>query len=194
MRQPAAAGERAGSAPGVLRRRVRAAVPQRRRFSGGDRTGSEGRGDLLGDVEGLLRQLAVLVKAGREQAAGLDPARMRVEVAEAEAARRRAEAAIVTAEARQGEAESEAQALAEALAAAREARAVAEGAGRERDETLEARPSGLSGGSSQPISLRARMGRLRARAASRRRLHPGARLPSGRRRRSNRAGDWDWAP
>ena len=100
------------------------------RLLSGDRAGSEGHGDPLGEAEGLLRQLAVLVKAGREQAAGLDPARVRADLADAEAARRRAEAAVVTAQARQGEAESEAQALGEALAAAREDLAVAQDAAR----------------------------------------------------------------
>jgi len=61
----------------------------------------------------------VLIRAARDQAASLDPAAVRAQVADAEAARRRAEAAAVTAQARQAEAESETQALAEALQATR---------------------------------------------------------------------------
>jgi chromosome segregation ATPase len=76
--------------------------------------------DPLAALEGVARQAAVLIRAAREQAASLDPARVRAQVAEAEAARRRAEAAAVTAQARAAEAEAEAQALAEALEAARE--------------------------------------------------------------------------
>lgn len=82
--------------------------------------------DPLAGLEPLLRQAAVMAKAAREQAEGLDPAKVRVELADAEAARRRAEAAVVTAQARQAEAESEAEALAEALDAAREDVAAAE--------------------------------------------------------------------
>lgn len=74
----------------------------------------------LAALEGMIRQAAVLARAAREQAASLDPARVRAQVAEAEAARRRAEAAAVTAGAQAAEAAAEAQALAEALEAARE--------------------------------------------------------------------------
>jgi hypothetical protein len=76
--------------------------------------------DPLAVLEGVTRQAAVLARAAREQAASLDPARVRAQVAEAEAARRRAEAAAVTAQARAAEAAAETQALAEALEAARE--------------------------------------------------------------------------
>jgi hypothetical protein len=76
--------------------------------------------DPLAALEGVTRQAAVLARAAREQAASLDPARVRAQVAEAEAARRRAEAAAVTAQARAAEAAAETQALAEALEAARE--------------------------------------------------------------------------
>src|SRR5262245_26388998 len=76
--------------------------------------------DPLTALEGAIRQAAVLIRAAREQAASLDPARVRAQVAEAEAARRRAEAAAVTAQARAAEAGAEAQALAEALEAARD--------------------------------------------------------------------------
>ena len=76
--------------------------------------------DPLAALEGVIRQAVVLIRAAREQAASLDPARVRAQVAEAEAARRRAEAAAVTAGARAGEAAAEAQALAEALETARE--------------------------------------------------------------------------
>ncbi len=76
--------------------------------------------DPLAALEAGIRQAAMLIRAAREQAASLDPARVRAQVAEAEAARRRAEAAAVTAQARAAEADAEAQALAEALEAARE--------------------------------------------------------------------------
>ncbi len=79
----------------------------------------------------------------REQAASLDPARVRALVAEAEAARRRrAEAAAVTSEARAAETTAEAQAQAEALEAAREdARAAP---GRHRRRTLAASPQNVT--------------------------------------------------
>jgi colicin import membrane protein len=76
--------------------------------------------DPLAALEGVIRQAAVLIRTARQQAASLDPARVRAQVAEAEAARRHAEAAAVTAAARTAEAETEALALAEALEAARE--------------------------------------------------------------------------
>lgn len=82
--------------------------------------------DPLGELESLLRESGRLVKAVRDQATGLDPARVRAELADAEAGRRRAEASVVTAEARQAEAESDAQALAEALEASRSDLAAAE--------------------------------------------------------------------
>ena len=74
--------------------------------------------DPLDSLEALTRQAAACVRAAREQAASLDPARVRAQIAEAEAARRRAEAATVTADARAAEAEAETQALTEALTAA----------------------------------------------------------------------------
>src|SRR5713101_243268 len=70
--------------------------------------------DPLAALDAVIRQAAVLTRAARDMAAGLDPARVRAQVAEAEAARRRAEAAAVTAEARAAEAGAETQALAEA--------------------------------------------------------------------------------
>ena len=76
--------------------------------------------DPLTALDAVIRQAAALTRAAREQAASLDPARVRAQIAEAEAARRRAEAAAVTAEARAAEAAAETQALAEALDAARE--------------------------------------------------------------------------
>lgn len=76
--------------------------------------------DPLAALDALLRQAAVLARAAREQAARLDPARVRAQIAEAEAARRQAEAAAVTAAARAAEALAETQALAEALDAARD--------------------------------------------------------------------------
>src|SRR5271165_4469108 len=73
--------------------------------------------DPLASLEALARQAAVLIRAARDQAASLDPAHVRAQIAEAEAARRRAEAAAVTADARAAESEAETQALAAALAA-----------------------------------------------------------------------------
>jgi hypothetical protein len=55
--------------------------------------------DPLAALETLIRQLAVLVRAAREQAASADAAQVRARVAEAEAARLRAEAARLRAEA-----------------------------------------------------------------------------------------------
>src|SRR5262249_22258337 len=86
--------------------------------------------DPLAALETLIRHAAVLTGAAREQAAGLDPARVRAQVAEAEAARRRAEAAAVTAAARAAEADAETQTLAEALDAAREDGCAAQAAAR----------------------------------------------------------------
>ncbi|MGO9783551.1 MAG: hypothetical protein ACLPKE_10975 [Streptosporangiaceae bacterium] len=84
----------------------------------------------LAALDGVIRQAAVLARAAREQAASLDPAQVRAQVAEAEAARRRAEAAAVTSEARAAETTAEAQAQAEAPEAAREdARAAQAGTG-----------------------------------------------------------------
>ena len=76
--------------------------------------------DPLAALDTVLRQAAVLTRAARDQAASLDPARVRAQIAETEAARRRAEAAAVTAEARAAEATAETQALAEALDTARD--------------------------------------------------------------------------
>jgi chromosome segregation ATPase len=88
--------------------------------------------DPLAALDTVIRQAAVLTRAARDQAASLDPARVRAQLADAEAARRRAEAAAVTAEARAAEAAAETQALAEALGTARAdvraAQAVAAGA------------------------------------------------------------------
>jgi hypothetical protein len=94
--------------------------------------------DPLASLDTLTRQAAVLIKAAREQAATLDPARVRVQVAEAEAARRRAEAAAVTADARAAEAEAETQALTEALTAARDAADAAEAAARQAGAAAQA--------------------------------------------------------
>jgi hypothetical protein len=100
--------------------------------------GGSGEQDPLAMLEALVRQAAVLVKAARDDAAGLAPARVRAEIADAEAARRRAEATAVTAQARQAETESEAQALAEALAAARDDKSAAETALRHAEDTARA--------------------------------------------------------
>jgi hypothetical protein len=75
--------------------------------------------DPLAALDAMIRQGAVLVRAAREQADSLDPARVRAQVADAEAARRRAEAAAVTAEARRAEAGAETLAMSEGLDAAR---------------------------------------------------------------------------
>ena len=92
-------------------------------------------GDPIAALDQLLRQAAVLTRTARDQAAALDPARVRADIADAEAARRRAEAAAVTAQARQAEAEAEAQALAEALEAARDDTAAALDDTRQAGET-----------------------------------------------------------
>ena len=94
--------------------------------------------DPLAALEQALRQAAVLARTARDQAAALDPARVRAGIADTEAARRRAEAAAVTAQARQAEAEAEAQALAEALQAARDDTAAARGTARNAEETARA--------------------------------------------------------
>ena len=101
-------------------------------------SGAGSDGDPLAELEPLLRQAAVLARAARDQAAGLDPARVRADIADAEAARRRAEAAAVTAAARQAEAEAETQALAEALSAARDGQAAAGDSARHAEETARA--------------------------------------------------------
>src|SRR5713226_2276351 len=100
--------------------------------------------DPLAALDAVIRQAAVLTRAARDMAAGLDPARVRAQVAEAEAARRRAEAAAVTAEARAAEAGAETQALAEALDTAREdtrAAQAAAAAARQATEAAEAASS-----------------------------------------------------
>ena len=78
-----------------------------------------GDADPLAALEQLLRQAGACARAAREQAAALQPARVRADIAGAEAARRLAEAAAATAAALQAEAEAETRALAEALDAAR---------------------------------------------------------------------------
>ena len=100
--------------------------------------------DPLAALDAVIRQAAVLTRAARDQAAGLDPARVRAQIADAEAARRRAEAAAVTAGARAAEAGAETQALAEALDAAREdTRAAQAQAAQARDEALAGSAEGL---------------------------------------------------
>ena len=115
---PARPGPRPGTA--VLRQRVRPPLPQRRPRPRPGRIPADSPADPLTALDAVIRQAAALTRAAREQAASLDPARVRAQIAEAEAARRRAEAAAVTAEARAAEAAAETQALAEALDAARE--------------------------------------------------------------------------
>ncbi len=99
--------------------------------------------DPLAALEHALRQAAAHARAARDQAAALDPARVRADIAEAEAARRRAEAAAVTAQARQAEAEADAQALAEALQAARDDATTAQDDARQADDTARARTAEL---------------------------------------------------
>ncbi len=91
--------------------------------------------DPLAALETLLRQAIVHARAAAEQAAGLDPAAVRAQVAEAEAARRRAEAAAVTAAAQTAQALGDTDALAEALAAARDDTAAAQAAAQDAADT-----------------------------------------------------------
>src|SRR6266851_3484321 len=106
--------------------------------------------DPLAALDAVIRQAAVLTRAARDMAAGLDPARVRAQVAEAEAARRRAEAAAVTArqateaaeaaleQARRDAAAQIAAAQAEAAGQATAARAEAARCARERDDATQA--------------------------------------------------------
>jgi hypothetical protein len=129
-----------------------------------------GDGDPLAVLEPLLRQAAVLARAAREDAAGLDPARVRAEIADAEAGRRRAEAAAVTAQARQAEAEAETQTLAEALAAARDDKNTAEATARQAAETartLTAELDQLRRGTAEKITVAENSARDQAAAALR---------------------------
>src|SRR6266567_2674424 len=57
------------------------------RISAPAATAADTPADPLAALEGVIRQAAVLIRAARQQAAGLDPARVRAQVAEAEAAR-----------------------------------------------------------------------------------------------------------
>jgi len=82
--------------------------------------------DPLAALEHALRQAAAHARAARDQAAALDPARVRADIAETEAARRRAEA------------EADAQALAEALQAARDDTAAAQDTARQSGNTARA--------------------------------------------------------
>jgi hypothetical protein len=81
--------------------------------------------DPLAALDSLIRQAAVLVRTALNQAASVDPAQVRSQVAEAEAARLRAESLASTATARAIEAQRQIEALTEALAAAREEARVA---------------------------------------------------------------------
>ncbi len=76
-------------------------------------------GDTLSGLEALLRQGAALARHARAEAALLDPAHVRAQLADADAGRRRAEAAAVVAHAQAAEAGQELQAALEALDAAR---------------------------------------------------------------------------
>jgi hypothetical protein len=76
-------------------------------------------GDTLAGLEALLGQAAALARHARAQAARLDPAQVRAELADADAGRRRAEAAAAVAHAQAAEADQELQAALEALETAR---------------------------------------------------------------------------
>ena len=126
LRQPAAR-------PGRGRTRQFCSADCARRYHNDARVpapaGTPGVGDdPLAVLDALIRQAAVLIRACREQAASLDPASVRAQIADAEAARRRAEAATITAQAQAAEAREETTALAEALAAARDDTAAAQAA------------------------------------------------------------------
>jgi hypothetical protein len=97
-----------------------------------------GEQDPLAALDALTRQAAVLVRAARDQAASLDPASVRAQIADAEAARRRAEAAAITAQAQAAEAREETTTLAEALAAARDDAAAAQAAAQRAADTARA--------------------------------------------------------
>ena len=83
-------------------------------------------GDTLAGLEALLRQGAALTRHARADAALLDPAHVRAQLADADAGRRRAEAAAVVAHAQAAEAGQELQAALEALDAARRLQQAAE--------------------------------------------------------------------
>ena len=82
--------------------------------------------DTLAGLEALLRQAAALARHARTEAARLDPAHVRAQLADADAGRRRAEAAAVVAHAQAAEADQELQAALEALEAARRLQQAAE--------------------------------------------------------------------
>ncbi|MGH3245934.1 MAG: hypothetical protein ACRDOI_06945 [Trebonia sp.] len=71
-------------------------------------------------LDSLLRHATVLARTALDQAAKVDPAHVRAQLAEAEAARLRAEAQASAATVRVAEAQRQVEALTEALAAARE--------------------------------------------------------------------------
>ncbi len=83
-------------------------------------------GDALAGLEALLRQAAALARHARAEAARLDPAHVRAQLADADAGRRRAEAAAAVAHAQAAEADQELQAALEALEAARRLQQAAE--------------------------------------------------------------------
>jgi hypothetical protein len=76
-------------------------------------------GDPLAGLDAVLRQAAALARHARAEAARLDPAQVRAQLADADAGRRRAEAAAVVAHAQAAEADQELQAALEALEGAR---------------------------------------------------------------------------
>jgi hypothetical protein len=76
-------------------------------------------GDPLAGLDAVLRQAAALARHARAEAARLDPAQVRAQLADADAGRRRAEAAAAVAHAQAAGADQELQAALEALEAAR---------------------------------------------------------------------------
>ena len=187
--QPAASGDDAARGPAICRRpgcdrplpargrgrnRVFCSDDCAQRYHNDARIPAPAAGTLTGDQDplaapgALTRQIAVLVRAAREQAASLDPAHVRAQVAEAEAARRRAEAAAVTAQAQAAEAREETAALAGALAAAREHAAAAQDAAQHQADEAMAAAAALeqlrAGTAAQVTVIQARAGEQAAAA------------------------------
>ena len=82
--------------------------------------------DTLAGLEAVLRHGAALARHARTEAARLDPAQVRAQLADADAGRRRAEAAAAVAHAQAAEADQELHAALEALEAARHLQQAAE--------------------------------------------------------------------
>src|SRR5271165_6171795 len=82
--------------------------------------------DTLAGLEAVLRHGAALARHARTEAARLDPAQVRAQLADADAGRRRAEAAAAVAHAQAAEADQDLHAALEALEAARHLQQAAE--------------------------------------------------------------------